>query len=203
MTKIKNFRITLRPREVARILKTQEKMQLTPALEQSIEVAINDNKRQLQPAAIYTTLTRSTAEKTTSLPLADPCVAVSIVAVSLAPGVENEIATAGEGQDPLQTALLRALREEALQQSVQFIVRLLESQAKEEECDMTPPRDASDEVLLRSLGPLLGLQRIGIDLNMDKPELPPYARLVWTVWTPKVRVKTPARSAGRSEKAAV
>src|SRR4029077_16458628 len=140
MTKIKNFRITLRPREVARLLKTQDKMQLTPALEQSIEHAINDSKRLLQPAAIYTTLTRSTAEKTTSLPLADPCVAVSVVAVTLGPALETEITTAGEGSDPLQTALLSALREEALQQSIQFIVRLIENQAKEEDCDMSPVR---------------------------------------------------------------
>src|SRR5882672_4969052 len=111
MTKIKNFRITLRPREVARLLKAQEKMQLTPALEQSIEHAIHESQRLLQPAAIYTTLTRSTAEKTTSLPLADPCVAVSVVAVTLGSVLEEEITSTGEGQDALQTALLRAMRE--------------------------------------------------------------------------------------------
>jgi len=203
MTKIKNFRIQLRSREVARLLKTQEKMQLNPALEESIEHAINDSKRLLAPAAIYTTLTRSTAEKATPLPLTDPCVAVSVVGVTLGPALEEEIASSGGGHDPLQTAILRALQIEALQQSVQFITRLIEAQAKEEECEMTPTREVTEDVLLSSLGPLLGLQRIGIDLDNNNPKLPPYARLVWMVWTPQVRVKTPARSAGRAEKAAV
>ena len=203
MTKIKNFRINLRPREIARQLKAQAKLQITPALEASIEHAVNDSKRLLQTSAVYTTLTRSTAEKATALPLADPTVAASAIAVTIGTALEAEItASAGRG-DALQSALLGALREEALQQAVHFIVRLLEDQAKEEECEMSAPRDVKEGVLLNSLGSLLGIQRIGIDLDKDNPKLPPYARLVWTVWSPKVRVKTPAKPAGRPEKAAV
>jgi hypothetical protein len=203
MTKIKNFRIHLRPREIARFLKAQAKLQITPALEASIEHAANDAKRLLQPAAIYTTLTRSTAEKATSLPLADPTVAASVIAVTIGSALEEEIAAASGGQDALQASLLSALREEALQQSVQFIMRLIEDQAKEEECDMSAPRNAAEAGLLRSLGALLGTQRIGIDLDNDTPALPPHARLVWTVWSPKVRVKAAAKSASRPEKATV
>ncbi len=200
MTKIKNFRIILRPREVARWLKAQAKLQITPALEASIEHAANDAKRQLQPAAVYTTLTRSTAEKATSLPLTDPAVAASAIAVTIGSALDEEIAAASARQDALQTSLLTALREEALQQAVQFIMRLIEVQAKEEECDMSAPHAAAD-VLLGSLGSLLGIQRIGITLDNATPTLPSHARLVWTVWTPKVRVKAGSAKA-RTEKAA-
>ena len=202
MTKIKNFRINLRPREVARLLKNQAKLQITPALEASIEHAINDAKRAIQPAAVYTTLTRSTAEKATALPLADPAIAASVIAVTIGPVFENEIAAASEHQDLLQASLLGALRDEALHQAVQFIMRLIEDQAKEEECDMSAPRVVTDGVLLGSLGSLLGAARIGIHLQNEPPQLPPYARLVWTVWSPKVRAKAAAKPAGRAEKAA-
>ena len=203
MTNIKNFRISLRPREVGRLLKNQAKVQITPELEASIEHAVNDAKRMLQPAAVYTTLTRNTAEKATSLPLTDPIVAVSAIAVTIGKGLDEEIAIAADRHEALQGSLLQALREEALQQAVQFIMRLIEDQAKDEECDLSAPRDAAEGLLLTSLGPLLGIQRIGIDLNLDNPQLPSHARLVWTVWSPKVRVKAPAKSAGRAEKAAV
>src|SRR3954465_10881189 len=83
VTKIKNFRIHLRSREIARTLKAQAKLQITPALEASIDHAINDSKRLLEPSAVYTTLTRSTAEKATSFPLADPEVAASVIAVTI------------------------------------------------------------------------------------------------------------------------
>src|SRR5262249_39080737 len=142
VTKIKNFRINLRAREIGRLMKSQSQIQLTPALEASIEHAINDAKRLLQPAAVYTTLTRSTAEKATPLPLTDPAVASSAIAVTIGPALEEEIKSASDRQDTLQTSLLTALRQEALQQAVQFIVRLIEDQAKEEECDMSAPRDA-------------------------------------------------------------
>jgi len=195
MTKIKNFRISLRPREIARFLKAQSKLQITPALEASIEHAVNDAKRLVQPSAVYTTLTRSTAEKATSLPLADSDVAASVIAVTIGPALQDEIVGAVDRQDTLQTGLLEALRVEALHQAVQFVVRLIDNQAKEEECDLSAQRDVTEGPLLISLGSLLGTQRIGINLHPSHPKLPPHARLVWTVWTPKVRVKATAKSA--------
>jgi hypothetical protein len=203
MTKIKNYRITLRAREVARLLKAEAKLQITPALEASIEHAINEARRQLQPSAVYTTLSRSTAEKATPLPMADPAVAASAIAVTIGTALNEEIQSATDRQDTLQASLLQALRVEALQQAVQFIMRLIEDQAKEEECEMSAPRDVNDGVLLTSLGSLLGMQRIGINLASENPQIPPHARLVWTVWSPKVRAKASAKTAGRAEKAAV
>ena len=47
------------------------------------------------------------------------------------------------------------------------------------------------------------LQRIGIALDKDSPHLPPHARLVWTVWSPKVRAKKGSAKAAPAEKAAV
>jgi hypothetical protein len=203
MTKIKNFRIALRAREIARLMKSQAKLQMTPELEASIEHAVNDSKRLLQPAAIYTTLTRGTAEKATPLPLADPAVAASAIAVTIGPALQDEIQSATDRHDAMQASLLNALKDEALQQAVQFILRLIEDQAKEEECELSSPRDVTDGVLLSSLGSLLGMQRIGIDLASETTPLPPHARLVWTVWSPKVRAKPAAKSTNRTEKAAV
>jgi hypothetical protein len=203
MTKIKNFRIHLRAREIGRLLKAQSKLQLTPELEASIEHAITHWKRILQPAAVYTTLTRGTAEKATALPLADPAVAVSTIAATIGPALDQEIQAATDRQDTLQAALLSALRDEALQQAVQFIGRLIDDQAKDEECDLSEMRVVEDGVLAASLGSLLGAQRIGIPVNPDTSKLPPHSRLVWTVWTAKVRVKAAARSGARPEKAAV
>src|SRR2546422_682363 len=116
MTKIRNFRITLRPREIARYLKNHAQMQMTPALEASVEHAISDSKRWLQPAAVYTTLTRATAQKTTALALPKEAVAASVVAVTIGSGLEQERLQAVLRQDTLQTALLAAVQEEALSQ---------------------------------------------------------------------------------------
>lgn len=202
MTKIKNFRITLRPKEIGRLLKSQAQLQMTPALEASIEHAVNDSKRLLQPSAVYTTLMRSTAEKATSLPLTGQETAASLIGATIGPALQEEL-SAAEGQDAMQAALLRAVRDEALYQAIHFIMRLIDDQAKEEECETSAVRDVTDGALLKSLGSLIGMQRIGIDLENDNPQLPPFSRLVWTVWSPKVRAKAAAKSAARPEKAAV
>ncbi len=203
MTKIKNFRIPLRPREIARWLKVRAKLQMTPALEATIEHAVAQAKGQLEPCAVYTTLTRSTAEKATPLPLSEPAVAASAIAVTIGTALDAEITVAAGHSDSMQEALLSALREEALGQAVQFIMRLLETQAKEEECELSAPRETTEGVLLRSLGSLLGTHRIGISLDQESPTLPSYARLVWTEWSPKARAKASSKSAERAEKAAV
>ena len=83
MTKIKNFRIHLRPREIARWMKNEYQTPITPDLEAAIEGAIARLKTKIHPAAIYTTMTRATAEKATSIAFPDKSVAVSLVAVSV------------------------------------------------------------------------------------------------------------------------
>ena len=44
MTKIKNFRVTLRAREMARYLKKERGVETTPELELAIEQIVNDGK---------------------------------------------------------------------------------------------------------------------------------------------------------------
>lgn len=187
----------MRPREVARYLKTSAHLQITPALEASIEHSINDCKRFLQPAALYTTLTRATAQKTTPLTLADKAVAVSVVAVTIGSALEEERKAALARQDTMQTVLLGAIQQEGVYQATHFAIRLLQEQGKEEECDMSPPMDVPETALLSSLAALLGIGRIGLALESTAPSLPPYARLTWMSWMPK------RDSALRSEKAAV
>src|SRR5579872_1394910 len=159
MTKIKNFRITLRPRDMARWLKANERLEITPALESSIEQAVKESKLLIQPAALYTTLARATADRTTSLPLGSKAVAVSIMAITIGPALATERAKAEKGPDTLQASLLRAAEQEALSQSSQFIVRLLQEQAKEEECDTGLIVVISEPLLVPAFSQLLGIQR--------------------------------------------
>jgi len=186
MTKIKNFRIHLRAREIVRWLKNNRRMAATPEMQLAVESAIEKSKAFLHPAAVYTTLTRATAEKATSIAFPDHSVAASIIAVTIGPLFDSEQTAALQNDDP-RAQFLDALKEEGLQQSIHFAVRLLQEQAKEEECELSSPVLAEDVALLSSLTTLLGSQRIGIQLNPAQPEWPSHARLVWTYWTPARR----------------
>jgi hypothetical protein len=192
MTKIKNFRITLRAREMARWLKKECGLETTPELEFALEQLIKDSKRWIEPASVYTTLTRPVAEKTTTIPFPEKAVAVSVIAVSIGPAAEQERLAVPESDE--RGLFLAALQQEALSQTLQFAVRLIQDQAKEEECEMSAPVLAQDAATVASLASLVGVQRIGIDLAAfgeprqgraaAAPELPAHARMAWIFWTP-------------------
>jgi hypothetical protein len=217
MTKIKNFRLTLRPREIARWLKKERGMPTTPDLELSIEQVIKEGKAWIEPAAVYSTLTRSAAEKMTAVIFPNKSIAVSILAVSIGTAIGRERAAAQA--DPIREALLAALEQEALAQAVLFAVRLLQEQAKDEDCDMSSPvcaqtrplgqeelSIASEPSLSLSLATLVGIQRIGVSLETDSLELPPHARVAWLFWTPAGKSSsraTAAKASASTEKVAV
>jgi hypothetical protein len=200
LTKIKNFRITLRNREIARLLKAQG-LQITPALEASIEHAVQEYKSLIQPAAVFSSLNPAEANKIISSPLPENSVAVSFAAVTIGP--QLSAAGAVSGADPLQTSLLKSIEQEALHQAGQFVLRLIQDQAKEEECELTQALDI-EASFLPSLAGLLGIERIGMKAGETSAVMPAGSRILWTSWVPVVKTspkKSP--SAARSEKAAV
>ena len=200
MTKIKNFRITLRAREILRWLKKERGLETTPDLEVSVEHLTKEGKPWIEPAAVYSTLTRQIAEKTTALSFPEKTIAVSVMAVSIGASLRQKRSEAAD--DPSREALLAALEQEALSQSVQFAVRLLQDQAKEEDCEMSAPVYAQENVAVSALASLIGVQRIGIELDPSVAELPSHVRVAWLFWTPigKGSRQTPAGRQG-AEKA--
>ena len=184
-----------------RWLKKERGFETTPDLEASVEQLVKEGKAWIVPAAVYSTLTRPVAEKTTALAFPDKAVAVSVIAISIGTSVQQKKNDAAG--DPARETLLSALEQEALSQAVQFVVRLLQDQANEEECEMAAPVSAQENVVLPSLASLVGIQRIGIELDPALPELPSYVRVAWFFWSPigKGGRKTPAGRPAGAEKA--
>jgi hypothetical protein len=181
VAKIKNFRVPLRPREIARWLKKERGLDTTPDLELEIENWIKASKAWITPAAVYSTITRQTAEKTISLSFPKDAVAVSIAVVSIGPSLQKE----SEGaQDAVREPFYSALAHEGLSQSVQFAMRLLGDQAKDEDCEMSTPVPVTESPLACSFASLVGVSRIGVELSGADTAMPPYSRVCYAFWTP-------------------
>jgi hypothetical protein len=182
MTKIKNFRITLRAREIARWLKKERGLETTPDLEISIDQLTKEGKGLIEPAAVYSTLTRQIAEKTTKIVFPDKAIAVSVIVVSIGPTLAQKRSEAP--LDAGRESLLAALEQEALSQALSFAARLIQDQAKEEDCEMSAPMAVLDPAEASALASLVGVQRIGINLENSANELPSHVRLASLFWTP-------------------
>lgn len=209
MTKIKNFRITLRGREVARLLKAKIGMPLDPAQEASIEPALAECRARLKPASLYATLTRQTAVNAVPFELPGKAVALSVIGVTIGPGIGDlwQAVDLPAGRQA-RIDLLQAIEQEALQQAAAFALRLVQDQAKKEDCELTDAQDCQETETRQKLATLLDLGRINLALGESDAAVPAHARLLYTVWLPtgKSAAKKPSSkpaAKSRLEKAAL
>jgi len=200
MTKIKNFRITLRSREVLRTLRILEGDSFDPSWESCIEADLSPLKALVKPAAIYATLTQSTAVKATPLELPKKAVALSVLVVSVGTELaQSRLLSDAEG-DARRVRLLNAVEKEALDQSVAFVMRLLQNQAKEEDCELADLHTPEQLQTAQKLTTLLGIERIGLsDLSEESP-LPTSARLHYVLWMPAGKATKSTKSASKSSR---
>ena len=206
MTKIKNFRIQLRNREVARLLKARlGGVPLDPTQESSLEPALAECRPLVHPAALYATLTRQTTVHAVPFELPKKAVAFSTICITIGATVGERLAQAQGAQNTARACLLECIEQEALQQAMAFALRLVQDQAKKEDCELTETQECQEPESRRKIATLLDLQRIGLTLTEPEASLPAHARLVYVVWMPvgksSARKKTPAKS--RAEKAAL
>jgi hypothetical protein len=206
MTKIKNFRITLRSRDMLRHIKAQEGDAFDPQWELKIEEAIPQLKAFVQPAAVYTTLAASTVSKTFPIELPRKAVALSALVATIGSHLQEERAKAHAAQDTVRDTLLAATEKEALDQTVAFVWRLLQTQAKDEDCELLEPLSWPEPDMRDRFTTLLGVSRIGLGGESGPVELPSYARLIGVIWMPAgkaARGTTKPSPKARAEKAAV
>jgi|GEM_PF-1874898 len=205
MTKIKNFRITLRGREVARLLKNRQGMPLDPAQEASLEPTLTECRALVKPASLYATLTRQTAVNAVPFELPKKAVALSAICATIGPGLSQLRQEAEAQNDSARLNLLQCIEQEALQLATSFALRLVSDQAKKEDCELTEPQDCQEADTRGKLATVLNMERIGLTLTGSDSALPAYARLIYVVWMPIVKA-TPSRRAptkSRLEKAAL
>ncbi len=161
MRKIRNFKLVLRPRELARRAK-KARLQLEAAglaSEDMLATFLEDFGRRLKPAVVYESYP---ATKDVSLaPI--PGVASSLGIASL--GREAEAALEAVLAQPEGAARVPAARlaaEMALEQAVQFVLTLLEDEAAQEGCALSPLSPLSEPDALSACVERLGASRIGV-----------------------------------------
>jgi hypothetical protein len=206
MTKIKNFRIQLRVREVARLLKARQNgLPLDPEQESSLEPALVEARRLLAPASLYATMTRQTAVNAVPFELPKKCVALSAVCATIGSDLMELRKLAEAENKSARATLLSCIEQEALQQAMTFALRLVSDQAKKEDCVLNDPQDCQEMETRQKLATLLTLDRIGLSLTEPDAALPVYARLVYVVWMPLAKSSSTKRASpkSRAEKAAL
>ncbi|MBI4056903.1 MAG: hypothetical protein HY399_05070 [Elusimicrobia bacterium] len=206
MIKIKRFKITLREREILRRAK-KKKMDLALTgfnTEGEVQTFLQSLPSLLQPAVLYDSFSPDTIQRlseSSARSFSDPSF---VNALSPVPGLAFSVGIAtlgnrisefsqslGGSEQPLRAELVALAKEVALEEATQFALSLIEGEAKEEKCELSPIQNITDPSLLQTLFVELETEKIGVAWKENQPM--PLATTAFSVsWLAK-RGKTAKR----------
>ncbi len=185
--KIKKFKINVRPFGVLRHLKKQTTIEPGKEPEDSeLEAAIAQVQPHVVPCAVYRTFSLSeTPEPLKTLLLQSPTktLSLSIIAATIGRPIESELENVSQKNDAYQSALWNSIARESLEQSFNFVERLIGGEAETESCELSSLLPAGAE-LLEPILAALEAQKADINLNDSGQISPFFTGLRYGFWTP-------------------
>lgn len=186
--KIKKYKISVRPFGVLRHLK--RKASIAEGQEpgdEILESEISKVQPHVVPCALYATFSRAeTPEPLRGLWQSSPekSLSMSMVLATIGKAIEGEIEKAPQSGDAGRNALLDSIARESLDQSFHFVARLLNDEAQEESCELTPFLPVAGEAI-KDVFHILEADKAGIHLNDSGQISPFFTGARFSFWTPK------------------
>lgn len=184
MKKIKKFKIHFRPRDIARMLKaTAQLTEVTPQLEEAILRETARITPLVATAAMYETQSKEKfpAELVKAPP--DNWVAASAYVVTIGSALEEEIRAARQRDEVMMTNILHAIAVEGLDQSANFVGRLITDEAKDQDCEISR-QQVIPSAAWSALFALVPGDKIGVTLAGPDAFQPLYSSCGLVYWQP-------------------
>ena len=183
LKKIKKFKINLRPSFVARALKKKLMLDsIDSSFEKIVEEEIARLNPSIVPSAVYNTFTKRESPQPLSVlweQASNKAISISLVAASAGEKLESIVQ---QGQDSFKVALTDASAWESVEQSNNFVYRLLGEEANLEGCECSPlfpvPESQISTVMV-----LLESEKVGIRLNSSSQLTPLYSKISYCFWS--------------------
>ena len=190
MKKIKKFKINFRPRSILKLLKSAASIsEVTPQLEDAVNREAERLAGVIVPAAIYETLPKEKVPLEFQAGAPAKWVAASFYTVTLGRNVEEENELARVRGDSIHQHIPHAVFMEALDQSGDFIGRLIAEEAKGETCDMTAPVPVIADAAWAKLAEMLPGDKIGVKYLTPNKFDPLYSASGIIYWFPLSKKK--------------
>lgn len=164
MKKIRGFKLNLRPKELQRRAK-KAKLDLA-ALGLGEEAALAEYAARFaeasRPSALYESFPADSQLRLSPV----PGLAYSLALVTLGPEADSFVELSAR-QRPEAAPLLPLLATLALEDASRFVFGLVEEEAKQEQCELSPIEYLKDPAALRSAVARLEGQKIGVSVLPD------------------------------------
>lgn len=185
MKKIRKFKINLRMREIMRLLKTTARIsEITPQLEEAISREARRVIPVFAPSAIYETVLKEKLQNELIVSAPEKWVAATVFLVTIGSDIEHEIKEAQGKDENILSQILHAAALEALEQSGSFVYRLINEEAKEDECAITRQQLVNSASILEKILEILPLEKIGVQVLDKETFQPMYTSAGIVYWVP-------------------
>jgi len=184
MKKIKNFKINIRPREISRILrKFLDVQELTIEAEEAVQRACYFYGHTIKPAVVYETFSKEATDFSLILPeITEKWVAVSPFVLTIGNCLKDEFEKKIDIFGQLTTKIVSAISADTLEQSKNFVQRLIAQEAKDEQCELSRAVEISEN--LDKLQSILPLEKINVSFDEQNKFNPSYTLAGVYYWFP-------------------
>lgn len=189
MRKIIGFRLSLRFKEVQRRAKKAKIDLEALGLDQAnLESLLQKTSKTLKPAALFSTFAHPDEDQPLLSPL--PGLAYSLVLITLG----QDLAVKTNPEDTTLDRLKPIIEELALEEALRFAASILEEEAAQDSCELSPLTPLSEPAALEMVLKKLEGAKIGVSLR-DGRLAPPASKVVSISWLSKSTAKSKPKCA--------
>ncbi len=185
MKKIKNFKITIRPREISRIMrKLLNVTELDIETEESVQRACYFYGKTINPAVVYETFPKDSTGFVFDNPeIPSKWVALNYYILTIGNSLKEEFEKNKDIFGRYTTQIVSAISADTLEQSKSFVQKLISSEASDEQCELSRgielPHDKYAEICK-----ILPVEKINVSVLEDGKISPEYTVAGVFYWIP-------------------
>ena len=184
MRKIKNFKISIRTREISRIIRKLLNMEeLTIEIEEAIQKSCFVCEKIIKPAVVYDTFSKEAMTFSLEIEPPEKWIAVSPYILTICNVLQEEYNKNKSLFGEYGVQIVSAISADALEQSRNFVQKLLASEASDENCELSRnidlPKQYNSEII-----EYLPVDKINLSLTDDGNFIPESSMAGLYYWIP-------------------
>ena len=184
MRKIKNFKISIRTREISRIIRKLLNMEeLTIEIEEAVQKSCFVCEKIIKPAVVYDTFSKEAMTFSLEIEPPEKWIAVSPYILTIGNVLQEEYNKNKSLFGEYGVQIVSAISADALEQSRNFVQKLLASEASDENCELSRnidlPKQYNSEII-----EYLPVDKINLSLTDDGNFIPESSMAGLYYWIP-------------------
>jgi hypothetical protein len=183
MRKIKNFKVTLRVKDILRVVrKLINAVDVSVELEETIQRCSRFYVKFLSPSVVYDTFSKESLPFVYEKDIPPKWVAESIFFVTIGSDLEDEYKKNENAFGEHTSKIVSAIAVDALEQSKNFVQRIISNEAQDENCEVRRAADIGNEYY-EEISNVIPADKIGVSVE-EGVVYPKYSSAGLFYWVP-------------------